>query len=488
MPIKKLTLGLCLLLSGAAVAQQKTYTVCNGDTLSAIANRLNVPTRDILRANALTSANRLKLGQKLRIPTKTVYSDRNSTKIVSGGSYVVRNGDHDWAIAKKHGTTPVRLRQMNPGVNWRSLQIGQRLRVPGGAKAHVASGSTPSKRAIVSGTSGKVVVRNGDNDWIIARRLGITPTQLRSLNAGVRWNRLQPGQVLRAPGGTVAKASTAAPAKLRSRHAVVVASMVTVRQAPKTNASKVASAGRGTRVTVLDRDSGWYKLQFPHGTVGWVRGDLLKSAPAPAPQRVAQATRRRPKTVQAPRQVRTPQKPTYYAMNVASTGSGNSVVNKAKSFRGVRYRYGAASRSGTDCSGFTTQVFSAHGVRLPRTSSDQARVGKPVSRGALKEGDLVFFRTTRGRRISHVGIYMGNGKFIHASSGGGRVQVNSLGDGYYSKRFVTARRVTSTKSVAKKPTATAKAAAKPAVVQDAAPAAPADAAPDPAAGAENGLM
>ncbi|HEY0867942.1 MAG TPA: C40 family peptidase [Fimbriimonas sp.] len=123
-----------------------------------------------------------------------------------------------------------------------------------------------------------------------------------------------------------------------------------------------------------------------------------------------------------------------------SSTAQENVIKTAKGFRGVRYRWGGTSRSGVDCSGFTTQVFRAHGLRLPRTSVEQARVGKPV-KGGLQAGDLVFFRTTRGSRISHVGIYIGNGKFIHASSGGGKVQVNSLREGYYRSRFVTARRV-----------------------------------------------
>jgi len=109
------------------------------------------------------------------------------------------------------------------------------------------------------------------------------------------------------------------------------------------------------------------------------------------------------------------------------------------------------SRSATDCSGFTSQVFGREGYHLPRTSSEQATAGIPVRSKDLKPGDLVFFHTYRGRRVTHVGIYVGKGKFIHASSGGGQVQVNSLSDGYYKARLVAARRVA--KGSAKKNTA-----------------------------------
>ncbi|GIV02781.1 MAG: hypothetical protein KatS3mg015_1611 [Fimbriimonadales bacterium] len=68
-------------------------------------------------------------------------------------------------------------------------------------------------------------------------------------------------------------------------------------------------------------------------------------------------------------------------------------------------------------------------------------MGVKVDKSELQPGDLVFFRTGRSTRINHAGIYIGNGQFIHASSGGGQVRIDSLSDGYYSKRFVTARRV-----------------------------------------------
>jgi cell wall-associated NlpC family hydrolase len=126
-----------------------------------------------------------------------------------------------------------------------------------------------------------------------------------------------------------------------------------------------------------------------------------------------------------------------------------SLMDKASSFLGVRYRYGAASRSATDCSGFTTQVFKSQGVKLPRTAREQSSRGQKVSRGELKAGDLVFFNT-RGSRVSHVGIYKGNGKFIHASSGGGKVMESSLDEGYYKRRFAGARRVISAKAPPKK--------------------------------------
>lgn len=116
------------------------------------------------------------------------------------------------------------------------------------------------------------------------------------------------------------------------------------------------------------------------------------------------------------------------------------VVRTAYAYRGVPYHYGGSTRSGFDCSGFTSYVYRKKGVDLPHSAADQFNHGKRVSSGNLKAGDLVFFHTTR-RGISHVGIYAGEGKFVHASSGGGRVRVDSLNSGYYKQRLVGARRM-----------------------------------------------
>jgi cell wall-associated NlpC family hydrolase len=116
------------------------------------------------------------------------------------------------------------------------------------------------------------------------------------------------------------------------------------------------------------------------------------------------------------------------------------VVRTAYAYRGVPYHYGGSSRSGFDCSGFTSYIYRKKGVSLPHSAADQFNHGKRVSSGELKPGDLVFFHTTR-RGVSHVGIYAGEGKFVHASSGGGRVRVDSLNSGYYKKRLVGARRM-----------------------------------------------
>lgn len=127
-----------------------------------------------------------------------------------------------------------------------------------------------------------------------------------------------------------------------------------------------------------------------------------------------------------------------------ASGSSKNVVSYAKRFLGVRYRWGATGRGGFDCSGFTQYVMRrAKGKSIPRVSRRQAYYGKYVSRRNLRAGDLIFFDTSRRRRgyVNHVGIYIGHGRFIHASSGKHRVVITSLNKPFYRSRFLWGRRI-----------------------------------------------
>jgi len=115
---------------------------------------------------------------------------------------------------------------------------------------------------------------------------------------------------------------------------------------------------------------------------------------------------------------------------------GTRVVDYAKKFVGIRYVYGGSSpRSGFDCSGFVRYVYAHFGVTLPHSSYAQFGDGRRVSRQSLRPGDLVFFDG-----LGHVGLYVGNGRFIHAPHTGTRVRIEKLG-GWYSGRFSGARRL-----------------------------------------------
>ncbi|MEI7037285.1 C40 family peptidase [Fulvimonas yonginensis] len=119
-----------------------------------------------------------------------------------------------------------------------------------------------------------------------------------------------------------------------------------------------------------------------------------------------------------------------------------ALVSLAMKLRDVRYvRGGRSPSTGFDCSGFVRYVFAhAVGLRLPANSAAQFLAGIKVKRADMQPGDLVFFHTRGRKRISHVGIYLDNGRFIHSPSAGKSVEVSSLDDAYWAKRFAGARR------------------------------------------------
>jgi len=123
-------------------------------------------------------------------------------------------------------------------------------------------------------------------------------------------------------------------------------------------------------------------------------------------------------------------------------GKAGDVVVGALNMIGVRYRWGGNTPdSGLDCSGFVRYVFQdTLGLALPRRAEEMSRVGEKVRMSDLKPGDLVFFNTMR-RTFSHVGIYIGDNKFVHSPSTGSTIRVDDLDNGYWEKRFTGARRI-----------------------------------------------
>jgi cell wall-associated NlpC family hydrolase len=122
----------------------------------------------------------------------------------------------------------------------------------------------------------------------------------------------------------------------------------------------------------------------------------------------------------------------------------DSIEENAKSFLGTKYVWGATGPNKFDCSGFTQWIYRDAGIKIPRVSRDQAKVGEYVSYNNLRRGDMVFFDTKKRKRgiVTHVGIYLGNGNFIHASSAAKKVVVFNFDEKpFYKERFLWGRRV-----------------------------------------------
>jgi cell wall-associated NlpC family hydrolase len=119
---------------------------------------------------------------------------------------------------------------------------------------------------------------------------------------------------------------------------------------------------------------------------------------------------------------------------------GRAVLDAAESRLGAPYRYGGAGPDAFDCSGLVTYAYRQLGVAVPRTAAQQFAAARPVPRGELRPGDLVFFRLD-GREVSHVGIYAGDDRFVHAPQSGGSVRMARLDDEYFRRRYAGAGRL-----------------------------------------------
>ncbi len=126
-----------------------------------------------------------------------------------------------------------------------------------------------------------------------------------------------------------------------------------------------------------------------------------------------------------------------------SNADRKKLLEDAKYFKGGKYVWGGTTPQGFDCSGYVQYLYKKHNVNLPRTAWAQSKKGKSVNINELQKGDLLFFLTDkkRGIPVTHVGIYLGNGKFIHAASKKKGIIISPVHHGYYAKKFVSAKRV-----------------------------------------------
>lgn len=206
-------------------------------------------------------------------------------------------------------------------------------------------------------------------------------------------------------------------------------SSVNVRSGPGTGYSVVTKVKRNEKVYIIGINNGWYKV-ITADSVGYIRSDYVL-------------------LTEIPYENDDSTKDPLFFVGGKSTGvavspaalrvSADRIIDTAKKYMGVPYVWGGMTPSGFDCSGLVQYVFAENGMSLPRTTTLQYKVGTYVSRSNLKVGDLVFFDTS-GNGVSHVGIYMGNGQFIHSSSSKG-VTISNLSNSYWNARYLGARRV-----------------------------------------------
>ena len=204
----------------------------------------------------------------------------------------------------------------------------------------------------------------------------------------------------------------------------ITADVLNVRSSPNATGDVVCQATSGAYVDVTGFENGWFAVTTNYGS-GYVNADYLaigvtKPAAKPVPPPAAAET--------------------TTAATASYSGTGADLAATAQQYLGCSYTYGGSGPSSFDCSGLTMYVYGLYGVSLPHGATGQMSYGTAVDKSNLLPGDLVFF-SYGGDAIGHVGIYIGDGNFVHASTYGVGVITSSLDSGSYPSRYVGARRI-----------------------------------------------
>jgi cell wall-associated NlpC family hydrolase len=383
------TISLAAVSTNAASKIVK-HSIKSGETLYSIAHKYHSTIKDVRDLNGIKEGENLKIGKTLRVVTNVYFPDKKTktVKIAKTKKEIKKK-----IVKKEQKTKTIKIVKAKSKNNKKIVKH--------------------KKRKSVS-KSGTYAVQKGDTLFTIAKKHKMTVAQLVKLNQIKYKSTLKLGQ----------KVKVAANAHLATAKKVVAKKKKTVTKVAK--AKKVQHKIKIVKVAKKDRRSNRI-----------LRTALKRHAKPLASKRVK---RRNIDDIFF----------TASMPNIMFTGdmSGSTKATKitslAKKKLGKRYVWGATGRKNTfDCSGLTTYVYKKNGINLPRRAIAQSRVGKRVSRMNLKKGDLVFFDTSKQRKgfVNHVGIYIGNGKFIHASSAKKKVVITSLSKPFYKQRFKWARRL-----------------------------------------------
>ena len=327
------------------------------------------------------------------------------------GEYRVKAGDTLFSIARKYKVSISDIAKLNKLKSNALLHPGQILKIPG------LSYTQKAKEAVAKNKKTVYKVKRGDTLFSIAKKYNMRVDTLRKLNNLKLHPKLKPGMEL-----------------------TVLGKPVTIQKRKKPTKHIVK---RGDTLWSIAKKYGLtiYELRILNPKLA--RGVLKRGSVLNVSKEKAVKLAKKLKKLKKKRKHNLSGALARYQKMYNSGGSYN-VVRYAKRWLGSRYVWGASRPGAFDCSGFTQYVMKrAKGRVIPRISRRQAYYGKYVSRRNLRPGDLVFFDTSRSRRgyVNHVGIYIGNNKFIHASSAKHRVVITSLNKPFYSARFMWGRRV-----------------------------------------------
>ncbi len=457
----------------------RTYKVQAGDTLSGIAHAHGISTRELLQANGLKADSMIRVGQTLSLPGKAPKTEKGNKKIAKTKTgknkatrtskksdksakgvpdlYEVQSGDTLFSIARKYHTPLKDLMSLNKIAPTDVIHPGQKLKIPGvtyrAAASKTKTEKMAKKKSPKASKSVIYTVKHGDSLWGIAHKNKVSIATIRKLN------KLKQGQPLRSGMKLVLKEGkkpqTATPAKKKGKARIYTVkkgdTLWGIARKNKTTVAKLRELNKMDKKAVIHRGMNL--------TVGYTEAPqtrLAKKSKKSANKIAAKKSSRGKTRMARTSKVKTRRSKAdrrihdaLAALNAKGSSHGSrggdyNVIRIAKRYLGRRYVWGAEGPSTFDCSGFTQYVMrKSKGVRIPRVSRKQAYYGKYVSRRNLKPGDLIFFDTSHRRRgyVNHVGIYIGNNKFIHASSARHRVVITSLNRPFYRARFKWGRRI-----------------------------------------------
>ncbi|CEP92890.1 SH3-domain-containing protein [[Clostridium] sordellii] len=251
---------------------------------------------------------------------------------------------------------------------------------------------------IITSSNGwhKVKLSNGQVGWVSGQYVSL------SGDAGNSGN-----------GGSTETPST-------GKKATVTASALNVRSGPSTSNGVIGTVYKGNTVEILENSNGWSKIKTSSGQVGWASSQYLSTSGDSSNNGNSGNTS---------------------GGETTNPNKAQAIINLAKAQLGKPYVWGAEGPNAFDCSGLTYYVYGQNGVSLPRTAREQSNVGTTISQSQLQPGDLIFSSTDGSGRVTHVGIYIGNGQMIHAPQEGDVVKVTNSNSSYWQSTFVTAKRV-----------------------------------------------